>query len=66
MFKEAIDKETYQRCRRECVELLEEAKMARVELETNQLDLDGVLRFARHLLRQPQRWWAEAGVAERN
>ena len=61
----AMDRETYRSLRATLTAELRAVEHSGVENQLEQLDVDTVLRFARHLLSQPERWWRDALPAEK-
>jgi len=65
IYRRAIDQATYERQRDR---LAEEATLAKVEphdAQLDELDVEGVLAFAEHLLANVARMWAEAALDQK-
>ena len=65
LYEGALDKETYQDHMARVEEELTLAKLDRYEAEVDELDIEGTLAFAEHLVTHSSRLWIEAGLEQR-
>jgi hypothetical protein len=65
LHERSIDRQTYERQRDQLREQLALAEMELSEATENQLDVEGLLAFAEHLLTNAARLWIELGLAQK-
>ena len=65
LYEGALDKETYQDHLARVEEELTLAKLDRYEAEVDELDIEGTLAFAEHLVTHSSRLWIETGLEQR-
>ena len=61
LYERSIDRQTYERQRNQLREQLALAEMELSDAELSQLDIEGVLAFAEHVLTNAARLWMELG-----
>jgi hypothetical protein len=65
IYQRAIDQETYERQRDKLTEKIALAEMAPNDAGIDELDIDGVVAFAEHVLLNGARLWAEASLDQK-
>ena len=65
LYERSIDRHTYERQRDQLREQLALAEMELSEATENQLDVEGLLAFAEHLLTNAARLWIELGLEQK-